>query len=72
MTTENKKILKEFLNKWIQGYRTNIARPPLATLTELVDIYNGNQTTTINSGVIAVCDKLNIPYKSQGIGWKII
>jgi len=39
---------------------------------ELVDIYRGEQTTTINSDVVKVLDYCGIAYKTQGIGWKLI
>jgi hypothetical protein len=72
MTTANRKKLGETISRWVAGYRTTMARPPLSTLNELMNIYEGTQTTTINSDVINVFDRLSIPYEVEGIGWRII
>lgn len=72
MTTANRKKLGEIISRWVAGYRTKMARPPLSTLNELINIYEGTQTTTINSDVINVFDRLSIPYEVEGIGWRII
>ncbi len=44
---------------------------PLATIRELLDIYDGISTQTINSDVVKVLGQCGIAVKPYGIGWAI-
>lgn len=45
---------------------------PLATVRELLDIYDGISTQTINSDVVKVLTDCGIAVKPYGIGWAVV
>ena len=53
--------------KKVRGTKT----PPLETIHELINIYNGVQKETINGTVIQILKKCNISVCEEGIGWRI-
>ena len=66
------KKLRRYLETWVDGKKVRgIATPPLDTIFELIDIYNGVQDTTINSTVVHILNKCGISTKVKGIGWVI-
>lgn len=67
------KTLKKFLDAWYDGKKyKGIKIPPLATIRELEDIYNGACRTTINSEVISFLSICGIKYRNKGIGWEVL
>ena len=64
--------LATILNSLIDGYSVKGVRVTPYDIYELIDIYRGEQTETINSNVVKVLDFCGIAYKAHGIGWKLI
>lgn len=60
------------INSLIDGYSVRGINITPYGINELIDIFRGEQTTTINSDVVKVLEYCGIEYKAQGIGWKII
>lgn len=64
--------LKKLLDSWEDGKKVRgIKTPPLETIRELINIYNGVQTETINGTVIQILEKCGISTYQHGIGWRI-
>lgn len=63
-------ILKQYINKWINGERVKGVNVTLYDIHELIDIYNGIEHETINSNVVNVLNKCGIKTIPHGIGWR--
>lgn len=64
--------LTELLITWCDGQNVKgLQTPPAATIRELIDIYSGEQTETINSTVKSILDRCGIKSTPKGIGWLI-
>lgn len=67
------KKLKKILDAWCDGLKyKGVKTPPLATIYELIDIYNGVSKTTINSEVVSILSFCGIKYRVKGIGWEVL
>lgn len=67
------KKLKKILDAWFDGMKyKGVKTPPLATIYELIDIYNGVNKTTINSEVVSILSFCGIKYRVKGIGWEVL
>ena len=63
-------ILRQYLNKWINGEHVRGINVTLYDINELIDIYNGVEHETINSNVVSILNKCGIKTKKHGIGWR--
>ncbi len=64
--------LTEMLINWCDGRKVNgIQTPPPATIRELIDIYEGEATETINSTVVDILTRCGIKTSPKGVGWAI-
>ena len=72
MIVMNMHKLKSYLDLWIDGKKVRgVKTPPLETIYELINIYNGVQKETINSTVIDDLKKCKIEVEAHGIGWRV-
>ena len=70
------KKLKKYLDKWLNGQKTNGIYVTPEDIFECLWVYNtiasGEKPKFINSKVKEVLDKCNIKTVIDGIGWKVI
>lgn len=72
MIVLNMDKLKSYLDLWADGKKVSgIKTPPLETIYELINIYNGVQKETINLTVVDVLKKCKIEVETRGIGWRV-
>ena len=72
MIVMNMHKLKSYLDLWVDGKKVrDVKTPPLATICELIYIYNGVQKETINSTTVDILKKCKIEVEAHGIGWRV-
>jgi hypothetical protein len=72
----NMEKFKEYIEKWLDGYKIKGLYVTPNDIYECVDIYNAivqkEKPETINGNVKKVLDKCGIKTKVKGIGWQIV
>jgi hypothetical protein len=67
---------KEYIEKWLEGYKVKGLNVTLEDIHECVDIYNAmvrkEKPEFINGNVKKILDKCGIATVEKGIGWQVV